>query len=55
MEAKVSKAQMEVWEWKEKVYEDMKHLSTSEQIRLIHEQTRELVERLRIKKISLKK
>jgi hypothetical protein len=55
METKVSKAQLEVWEWKEKAYEEMKHLSTREQIRFIHEQTRELAERLRKKKAGLKK
>ena len=54
METKVSKAQLEVWEWKEKAYEEMKHLSTREQIRLIHEQTKELAERLRTKKKKLK-
>jgi hypothetical protein len=55
METKVSKAQLEVWEWKEKAYEEMKHLTTREQMRLIHEETKELVERLRKKKASLKK
>ena len=54
METKVSKSQLEVWEWKEKAYEEMKHLSTREQIRLIHEQTKELTERLRMKKKKLK-
>jgi hypothetical protein len=54
MEAKESKSQLEVWEWKEKAYEEMKHLSTREQIRFIHEQTKELAERLRMKKRKLK-
>jgi hypothetical protein len=54
MEAKVSKSQLEVCEWKEKAYEEMKHLSTREQIRFIHEQTKELAERLRMKKRKLK-
>jgi hypothetical protein len=47
MEAKISKAQKEVWEWKEKAYEELKHLSTAEQIVVIHEQTKELSERIR--------
>lgn len=54
METKVSKAQLEVWEWKEKAYEEMKHLSTREQIRYIHDQTKELADRLRLKKKKLK-
>jgi hypothetical protein len=37
METKTSKAQLEVWEWKEKAYEEMKHLSTREQMNFIHE------------------
>ena len=41
---------MEVWQWKESAYEEMKHLSTREQIELIHEQTKELAERIRKKK-----
>lgn len=54
MEAKVSKSQLEVWEWKEKAYEEMKHLSTREQIKFIHEETKELAQRLRTKKSKLK-
>jgi hypothetical protein len=49
-DSQVSKAQLEVWEWKEKAYEEMKHLSTGEQINFIHEETKELVERIRKKK-----
>ncbi len=47
MENKVSKAQLEVWEWKEKAYEEMKHLSTRDQMQLIYEQTKKLVERIK--------
>lgn len=50
MEANVSKSQIEVWEWKQKTYEEMKHLSTREQIKYIHEQAKELVDRLISKK-----
>jgi hypothetical protein len=55
MEAKISKAQLEVWEWKEKAYEEIKHLPTSEQINFIHEQTKELVEKIKKKKIHFNK
>ena len=50
MENKVSKAQLEVWEWKEKAYHAMKHLSPHEQLAYIHEQTKELRERIKKKK-----
>ncbi len=39
MEYKVSKAQLSVWEWKEKAYEEIKHLPILEQMRIIHERT----------------
>jgi hypothetical protein len=55
MESKTSKAQLEVWEWKEKAYEEIKHLSTREQMKFIHEQTKELVDRLKKKKQEMKK
>jgi hypothetical protein len=32
MRAKISKAQTEVWEWKEMLYEKTKHLSMSKRI-----------------------
>lgn len=43
MEIKVSKAQLAVWEWKEKAYEDIKHLSILEQMRIIHERTQKTI------------
>lgn len=52
METKISKAQLEVWEWKEKAYEEMKHLTTKEQMNLIHEQTKDLVESIKKKKAT---
>lgn len=54
METKTSKAQLEVWEWKEKAYEEMKHLSTREQMNFIHEQTKEVVRKLKERKQLLK-
>ncbi len=53
MKTKISKAQVEVWEWKEKAYDEMKHLSTLEQLRVIHEQTKQLAEQI-IKKKQIK-
>lgn len=43
METKISKAQLSVWEWKEKAYEEVKHLPIMEQMRIIHERTKQTV------------
>lgn len=43
MEVKISKAQLAVWEWKDKAYEDIKHLPIMEQMRIIHERTKQTV------------
>lgn len=50
MEPKVSKAQLSVWEWKEKAYEEIKHLSILEQMRIIHEQTKKTIAQINSKK-----
>lgn len=49
MKTKISKAQREVWEWKAKAYEAVKHLPLDEQIAEIHRQTAETMEELRQK------
>jgi len=46
METKVSKAQLSVWEWKEKAYEDIKHLHILEQMRIIHERTQKTIHQI---------
>ena len=46
MEAKISKAQVEVWEWKEKAYEQIKNLSKEERIKFLINQTKEIVTRI---------
>ncbi len=35
MKTKDSKAQLEVWDWKRKAYEEVKHLSLHEQIKFM--------------------
>lgn len=50
METKVSKAQLSVWEWKEKAYEELKHLPILEQMRIIHERTQETINQIKINK-----
>ncbi len=53
MEFKPSKAQIAVWEWKEKAYEEIKHLPILEQMRMIHAQTQHTI--AQIKKNKAKK
>ena len=43
MENKVSKAQISVWEWKDKAYEEIKHLPILEQMHLIQERTKQTI------------
>ena len=52
MEAKTSKAQLEVWEWKEKAYEQIKNMSQEERIKFIRAQTKEMVSRIKRKKAA---
>lgn len=44
---RVSEAQKEVWEWKEKLYEQIKDLPKSEQLKFIMEQTEETVKKIK--------
>ncbi len=55
MEPKVSKAQLSVWEWKDKAYEEIKHLTILEQMRIIHERTKETVAQIKRRKSERKK
>lgn len=43
MEPKTSKAQIEVWEMKERAYESIKHLPLDEALRVIHERTKDTI------------
>lgn len=52
MATDVSKAQLDVWEWKEKAYEQIKNLPPGERTRFIHEQTRQLSEEIRNRKAA---
>ena len=53
MKAKVSKAQTEVWSWKEELYNKTKHLSFSERINYLLKKAEDSV--LQIKKPVAKK
>jgi len=50
MEIKISKAQLAVWDWKEKAYEEIKHLPIMEQMRIIHEQTKQTITQIKKKR-----
>lgn len=54
METNVSKAQAEVWEWKEKAYEKVKHLSVTDAIASILKNTKELSDNLKRKALTRK-
>ena len=54
MEIKVSKAQISVWEWKDKAYEEIKHLSILEQMRIIQERTKQTIAQINTNKAKNK-
>lgn len=47
MEAKASKAQLEVWEWKEKAWQQIKDMPLQKGIEFILEQTKPLVDEIK--------
>ena len=47
MKAKVSKAQLEVWEWKERAYNQIKDMSLEKGIDFIMQQTKQLADELK--------
>lgn len=46
----VSKAQKDVWEWKEKLYEQIKDLPKGEQLKFIISRAKETVEKIKAKR-----
>ena len=54
MSEKVSKAQEEVWEWKEAVYDDIKGLSPKERIEFFRKRSEKLLQGLGLEKVKLK-
>ena len=50
MKTKVSKAQLEVWEWKEKAYNQIKDMSLEKGIDFIMKQTKQLADELKKKR-----
>ena len=50
MEPKTSKAQLEVWEWKEKLYEEVKNLSGADRINYLLNKAHAAIKRLKERK-----
>ncbi|MPR32424.1 hypothetical protein [Salmonirosea aquatica] len=50
MEPKISKAQLEVWEWKEKLYEEFKDMPLREAMQIMHDRTQPIIEEIYRKK-----
>ena len=47
MKTKVSKAQEEVWEWKERAYEEIKDIPEDKRIDYIREKVRDVIDRIK--------
>ena len=56
MESKISKAQIEVWEWKKSAYDQIKDLPMEDQMKFIIAQTRKTIKQIKeSKREKLKK
>lgn len=47
MEAKISKTQLEVWEWKEALHKELENIPESERLNYIHEKVKPTVDRIK--------
>jgi len=54
MTEKVSKALKEVWEWKEAVYEETKHMTTRERLEYIRNEANLILEEEGMEKVKVK-
>jgi len=54
LEIKVSNAQISVWEWKDKAYEEIKHLPILKQMHLIQERTKQTIAQINMNKAKNK-
>ena len=50
MEAKISKAQIEVWRWKEALYEELKTVPKNDRLNYITEKVNETINKIKSKK-----
>lgn len=53
MKTKISKAQKEVWEWKEKVFKKLEKIPEKQRVKYIFSKTRDTIERIRRNKKEL--
>ena len=53
METKISKAQIEVWEWKEKAFKEIEKIPENERINYIIKKTRKIIEKIKKRKQQL--
>ncbi|MEO8513334.1 MAG: hypothetical protein ABI543_07230 [Ignavibacteria bacterium] len=47
IKANISKAQIEVWDWKDSLYEEIKDIPDSQKIDYIHKKTAKTIERFK--------
>ncbi len=53
MSLKISKAQKEVWDWKDAVYEDIKNLSSKERIEFFNKRSEKVIDSLGLLKVKI--
>ena len=46
MESKVSKAQEEVWEWKDSLFEELKNIPKEDRLKFIREKVKKTIEQI---------
>jgi hypothetical protein len=46
MESKISKSQIEVWDWKESLYEDLKNIPKEMRLKFIKDKVKKTLEKL---------
>ena len=46
MESKVSKAQIEVWEWKDSLFEELKNIPKEQRLKFIREKVKKTIEQI---------
>ena len=46
MESKVSKAQIEVWEWKDSLFEGLKNIPKKDRLKFVREKVKKTIEQI---------
>jgi hypothetical protein len=50
MKAKISKAQQEVWEWKEKAFRNLEEIPEEERVKYVLSKTKKTIEKIKKRK-----